>query len=217
MGYYITLPDNVDELTLEAYQRVQALDNPTEAKVLQTLLGLTNKQMSKVALKDIRKMSKKLDELFAQEAEFAVRFEIDNIEYGFIPKLDDITYGENKDITAYLGKWESMNKAMAVMYRPITARVKDKYEIEEYEGSHKYAEIMKQAPLGVVLGAMVFFCNLTNELVSYTQSYLESKEIQQALLEGSAENGDLLRSYIHSLRETYADLTRSLNYASIYA
>jgi hypothetical protein len=216
MSYVLNIPDHVNELSLEAYQHVQAIKNPTDSKILKTLFGLSQKDLAKIPLKDVKKINSKIDKLFHEEADFVIRFKIDDVEYGFIPNLDDITYGENKDIATYLGKWENMHKAMAVMYRPIIARVKDKYEIEAYEGSAKYADIMKKAPLGVVLGSMIFFCRLTNELASYIQSYLESDESLLQSPEVLVESGDQLRNYILSLKETFDDLTKSLNYDFTY-
>jgi hypothetical protein len=48
---------------------------------------------------------------------------------------------ENKDL----------HKAMAVMFRPIVKTKKEYYEIERYQGSNTYAEVMKSAPLNVVV------------------------------------------------------------------
>jgi hypothetical protein len=212
MSYVLNIPEHVNELSLEAYQQVQALKNPTDSKVLKTLFGLSPKDLSKIPLKDVKKINAKINKLFHDEADFVIRFKMDDVEYGFIPNLDNITYGENKDIATYLGKW----KAMAVMYRPVIARVKDKYEIEAYEGSSKYAEIMKKAPLGVVLGSMIFFCRLTNELAIYIQSYLETESTLLQSPEVLVESGEQLRNYILSLRETFDDLTKSLNCAFTY-
>ena len=62
---------------------------------------------------------------------------------------------------------------MAVMYRPIKTRVKDKYEITQYTGTDEFSELMKFAPLDVVMAASVFFWNLGNDLVNNSLSYLE--------------------------------------------
>jgi hypothetical protein len=70
-----------------------------------------------------------------------------------------------------------MHKAMAVLFRPIKQKQGSKYLIEEYEGSHKYSERMKNMPLDVVLGAMVFFWNLTSALLNCIPNYLD-KEIK---------------------------------------
>jgi hypothetical protein len=70
-----------------------------------------------------------------------------------------------------------MHKAMAVLYRPITHRDKNRYLIEDYEGD-KYAEVMKKAPLDAVFGSIVFFYNLNNELLEITLNSLK-KEMNQ--------------------------------------
>ena len=44
-----------------------------------------------------------------------------------------------------------MHKALAVMYRPIVAGKGEFYEIEPYEGSDKYSDVMKDAPVTVAL------------------------------------------------------------------
>ena len=121
----------------------------------------------------------------------------------------DITYGENKDVTSYINEWGNMHKAMAVLFRPIKQKQGHKYLIEEYEGSHKYSEVMKQMPLSVVLGAMVFFYNLTNELLNYIPSYLEKELLkEQTIGQISQENGEVIQNYIHLLKETLRDLKK---------
>jgi len=98
-----------------------------------------------------------------------------------------------------------MHKAMAVLYRPITKKgINDTYEIEKYNGSITYSDVMKHAPLDVVFGANVFFYNLGKELLKSTMTYLENnKEIQTILQQHSLENdgGGILQS-MDLLRET---------------
>ena len=139
-------------------------------------------------------------------------------EYGFIPNLDEITYGENKDITSYISDWKTMHKAMAVLYRPIKQKQNSKYLIDDYEGSHNYSEVMKNMPLDVVLGAMVFFWNLTNALLNSIPNYLE-KEIKQAQMQGVdlAESGEAIQNSMHLLKETLQNLNRLQSYPFINA
>ena len=48
----------------------------------------------------------------------------DEVEFGFIPKLDNISLGEFVDLDSYMSDWDNMHKAMAVLYRPVTFRKK---------------------------------------------------------------------------------------------
>jgi hypothetical protein len=102
-----------------------------------------------------------------------------------------------------------MHKAMAVLYRPITQTQKGKYLIQEYNGTREYSELMKQMPLSVVMGAMVFFYNLTNELLNHIPSYLE-REMEKEQMKGviSDENGEAIKKSIHLLKATLEDLTK---------
>ena len=61
---------------------------------------------------------------------------------------------------------------MAVLYRPVTSEdAFGSYNIEKYNGTEKYAEVMKEMPLSIVNGVLFFFLNLGEELENYIQRY----------------------------------------------
>ena len=93
--------------------------------------------------------------------------------------------GEYIDLTNNLGK--DILASMAVMYRPITRKFKDVYDIEKYNGTDN-KEIFKNAPISVYLGAQVFFWNLTNDLLKLMPQYLE-KELTAEQLADLEKNG----------------------------
>ncbi len=97
-------------------------------------------------------------------------FEIQGVKFGFINELEDISFGEYIDLESNIIDVQSFHKAMAVMYRPITSQKGDKYTIEKYSGTANYADLMKYAPLDVVLPASVFFWSLGNELLTAKQA-----------------------------------------------
>ena len=82
-----------------------------------------------------------------------------------------MTFGEWIDLDTYINDWSQMHKAMAVLFRPVTLGLGKNYNIEKYEGSSKYSEVMLDMPLDVVLGAMVFFYTLGTKLAIATTSY----------------------------------------------
>lgn len=218
MKVEINVPENLNDITLGQYQEFLRLEDPREEDVLGIFLGLDLKGIGKIKASDVERYSKHINDLFEQEQKHSLRFNLNGLEFGFIPNLDEITYGENKDVTSYLNDWQKMHKAMAVLYRPIVNKFGKKYLIEEYEGSHKHSELMKRMPLGVVMGSLVFFCNLTNELLKAIPSFLE-KEMQkeQTTKVTLQENGEAIRSYIQSLKETLGDLTKLQTYPYILA
>lgn len=86
-----------------------------------------------------------------------------------------MTFGEYVDVDTYIVDWENMHKAMAVLYRPVLQNYKGSYEIEEYKGD-TYWDLMKQMPLNLVMGCMLFFWNLERDLVKVMRSSLNKKE-----------------------------------------
>jgi hypothetical protein len=140
--------------------------------------------------------------LFIQDKELVRQFELEGVKFGFIPKLDAITFGEYVDLDKYIGDWDEMHRAMSVLFRPIANKIKEEYTITEYEGTNQFCEIMKFMPLNVVLGAQVFFYNLGSELLKALPNYLH-KQAKETILQGHS---------INSLEETLDTLRKSLDY-----
>jgi hypothetical protein len=218
MQLEVSIPSTLKEVKLKDYQDFLLIENPSNDDLLKCILNINTKELGKIKDKDVDYLINHINKLFEQEHKFIPTFNLNGVAYGFIPNLDEITYGENKDVTSYINEWGNMHKAMAVLFRPLKQKQGHKYLIEEYEGSHKYSEVMKEMPLSVVLGAMVFFYNLTNELLNYIPSYLEKELVkEQTIGQISQESGEAIQNYIHSLKETLRDLNKlqSFHYTSV--
>ena len=218
MQIEVNIPSTLRDVQLKDYQDYLKIKEPNNDDLLKCILNINQDKLGKVKSKDVDYLITHITKLFEAKQEHIPTFKMYGVEYGFIPSLDEITYGENKDITSYIGDWATMNKAMAVLYRPIKQKQGHKYLIEEYQGSHKYSELMKDAPLDVVMGAMVFFYNLTSVLLKYMPNYLEeeaTKEQMRGVI--SAENGVAIRKYIALVKETLQDLKKLQNFPFINA
>lgn len=213
MQLEVSIPSTLKEVKLKDYQDFLLIENPSNDDLLKCILNINTKELGKIKDKDVDYLINHINKLFEQEHKYIPTFNLNGVAYGFIPNLDDITYGENKDVTSYINEWGNMHKAMAVLFRPLKQKQGHKYLIEEYEGSHKHSEVMKQMPLSVVMGAMVFFYNLTNELLNYIPNYLE-RELMKEQTKGqiSPENGEVIQNYIHLLKETSRDLDKLQNF-----
>jgi len=205
MRIEITIPESLDDITLEQYQVFSKIEEPTIDQTLTTFLNISQKELNMLPADKIEGFAEQINSVFEQDKQFTPTFVLNGVKYGFIPKLDSITYGENKDLTTYLNDFDNMHKAMAVMYRPITYEQRGKYLIEDYEGSSKYSEVMKQAPLSVVLGATVFFYNLTNGLLKAIPNYLgeELEKESKDLL----KSGEITKKQLHSLMKKFKELS----------
>jgi hypothetical protein len=220
MSVKISIPTSLNDLTLGQYQNYLRVENPTNEDMLECFLGLNKDSLYAIADKDFDMLIAHLNDIFdADHNTFLTKFELDGVKYGAIPNFDDITYGENKDITYFINDWEQMHNAMSVIYRPIEQEVLGKYRIEEYTNLDR-AEQMKQMPLGIAFSCLVFFCNLTKELLKCIPNYLEEemeKEMGLVAPVNSQVNGIVIKNLLRSLTETSLDLQRLVDYPYINA
>jgi len=178
MKVEIQVPDTLNEITVEQYQKFNKLnteDNEGSAFLMQKMVeifcDLNLKDVASIRYSDVLDIAQHLNSIFDSKCNLIPKFTLNGIEYGFIPVLDDITLGEYVDLDTYLGDWDNMHKAMSVLYRPITMKHNNRYMIEDYKGTAD-ADKMQDAPLDVALGATLFFYHLSNELLTTTLNYL---------------------------------------------
>ena len=185
------LPQNLSEVTIDKYiKAINIIENEdVELVVMLRLLSLfTGKsidQLVEYPLNELDKNYQHIAKVLNEKPKFQKTFFLDGKEYGFIPNLEQMKSGEYIDLTNNLGK--DILASMAVMYRPITRKFKDVYDIEKYNGTDN-KEIFKNAPISVYLGAQVFFWNLTNDLLKLIPQYLE-KELTAEQIADLEKNG----------------------------
>ena len=189
MQVEINVPDSLSEIKLEQYQKFQALntDENSESpfllqKMIEIFCNLNLKEVATIKYKSVQVIVEHLNKIFSVKTDLKNTFKLKGVEYGFIPVLDDMSLGEYIDLDNYIGDWDNMHKAMNVLFRPIENKRGVKYNIIEY-GKQDNSLGVKDMPLDIVLGAMVFFYHLNNELLTITLSYLEEEMQQEMTLE----------------------------------
>ena len=209
MKVKINIPNKLEEITLKQYQKWLKIaegkedENFIKQKMIEIFCNIPLKQVLQIKLSDVDIICQTINEVFEKKPVFKNKFVFNEIEFGFIPKLDDITLGEHIDLETYLNDFEYMHKAMSVLYRPITYKKKDQYLIEDYESSNKYN--LENISLDIALGASVFFWNLKKELLSNILNYLQTQtqmEIPQNLLD-FLKSGDGINQFTGYVKETY--------------
>lgn len=225
MKLELNIPTHIKEIKLLQYQKFLKIAKENEEseflhqKMVQIFCGIDLKDVASIKRKDVATITSNLGELFNSTHKFIPRFKIGGAEFGFIPNLDDMTQGEYIDLDSYITDWDEMHKAMAVLFRPITNKVGDRYQIEEYKGSITYSDVMRHAPLDVVLGAVVFFYHLGNELLKSTLNYLEERQTKMGIASklNLEKGGDGTLQSMLLLRETLDDLMKFQNFPYINA
>ena len=212
----ILVPSSLSEITLEQYQKFERINTEENQdtnflmhKMVEVFCNLDLKDVAKIRFNYVKSILNDLNGLFNTKDELIPTFTLNGVEYGFIPALDDMTLGEYIDLDENFSSWETMHKAMAVLYRPITLKSRDKYHIEDYKGLELSVE-MKRMPLDVVMSAMVFFYRLNNELLQTTLNYLSQEFPKQMTMEQRqtlAENGVGIKASMESLRGMLRSMT----------
>ena len=216
MKVEITIPDSLSEVTLDQYQRyLKIQDNNQDekflaSKMIEIFCGVKLSDTLKMKYADVDGICNILVDMFNEKPQLVTKFKMKGVEYGFVPKLDDISLGEYIDLDAFLGDWENMHRAMAVLYRPIENKYGDKYSIVDYEAGD--GEVMKDMPLEAVISSIIFFYHLGIDLSQAMMNYLEEQE-ETSLVQylNSEASGVGINQFTHSLREILDDLKISLN------
>ena len=228
--FELRVPADMSSITLGDYQKyvkiVQGFKEGEDSedflklKMLEIFCGVELKDSYKLPISVFEGAINQVQACLLEETPLHRRFTFNTpkgdtpVEFGFIPKLDDMSFGEYVDLDTTITDMDTLHRSMAVLYRPITNRKKDAYSIEDYEGYHKYADLMKDMPLNVSLGALVFFYRLGMKLSKYTtvsslKQLATTPErllaLEKKLLE---QNGVGINQYMHLLEETSSNLTR---------
>ena len=220
MKLELTIPTDLSEIKLAQYQKFLKIAEQSgeseflHQKMVQYFCGVDLRDIANIKHKQVMEITALITEMFKVSHKLIPRFKMGGVEFGFIPNLDEMTQGEYMDLDTYITDWQQMHKAMAVLFRPIKNKVTDKYSIEEYNGSITYSEVMRHAPLDVVLGAVVFFYHLGNELLKSTLTYLEGNPQVKDLMNkhNSEQGGDGIHLSMLSLKETLDDLMKFPNF-----
>jgi len=219
MKITVNIPEKLSDITLEQYQRFLKVAEAEDVddvflmqKMVQIFCGVKLTDVFYFKIQDVRNIINEINKVLLEEPKFQQRFSFEGTEYGFIPNLDDISFGEYIDLDENMIAWDSMHKAMSVLYRPIEMEKGERYTIKNYDGIDN-EDTMKRTPVDIALGASVFFYNLRRELqraiLKYSSNQMEELTSQQR--EILLQNGVGFSHYILSLREILEDLEISPN------
>tara|TARA_R100001463_G_scaffold25203_1_gene59813 strand:- start:4715 stop:5374 length:660 start_codon:yes stop_codon:yes gene_type:complete len=217
MKLSITVPTGLSDVTLGQYQKFIKVQKTNEdptfiaQKMIEIFCNIDLKDTFNIKVADVNEIVGILNKLFDDKPNLVTKFKLDGKEYGFIPKLEDVTLGEYVDIDNYLKDWDNMHLAMNVLYRPIKMQYGDKYDIVDYTG--KENADMKQMPLDVAFSSLIFFYHLGIDLSSNMMDYLVDRQ-WNSLTEGktnSALDGVGMDQFTNSLKEILQSTKISLS------
>ena len=208
----IKIPESLNDLTLLQWQKISkvaSIKNVTELdigiKILEVVYGIPKDYIDKMHSKDITNLIAEYQKAIDNKPEFKSKFKLNDVLYGFIPNLDEITAGELIDIDSYSKGVDSNHKLMSILYRPIIKQSGTDYEVEKYAGANGN---LKNMSLGIALAAQGFFLTLGNELI---QSIVASLRVEnpQLLNKALRKSGVGISQLTHLQGATFLDMMKS--------
>ena len=221
----VTLPRNLGDITLGQYQKYEQLlaenagaeqERFMQLKMIEIFCGVKFEEAQKMKMVVFSEVIESLYATLNEKPKLVQSFYLGDTEFAFIPDLENMTFGEYVDLEQFIGDIKDLHKAIAVLYRPVKQRVKEKYLIYDYEGD-MYHETMKNAPMDACASAMLFFWTLGIDCLTVIlkSSKLKQKDKeainllqQQKVL---AKNGVGSVRYLNSLTTILQDLNQSQN------
>ena len=216
MNIKVTVPKDLSEITLDKYKHYLDIasknkdDKFLQAKMIEIFCNISLKDVYRLKYNDTLEITSILTEMFDQKPALVKRFKIDNVEYGFHNSLDDLTLGEYIDLDTYIGDWDNIEKAMNVLYRPITGKFGSKYSITEYDAKDNIQIL--QMPMDAVTSSIFFFYRLGLDLSKVMMNSLDNNQ-NKVLTEylNSIPGTDGIQVFTDSLTEILQNLSISPN------
>ena len=155
--FEISIPKSLEGISLRQYQEYLKMydkwDKEDETyfktKVLQIFCGLNIEDTYKIPVVEFNSVIEHVLECFKEETPLIKKFymtgknkvgEDVKVNFGFIPKLDDISFGEFIDLEKYMFDNKNYHKAMAVLYRPIVEKKNKFYSIFIFDEYTRHIE-----------------------------------------------------------------------------
>ena len=211
----IVIPNSLNEITLGQYQEFYKLTESTDAKLVERRMieifcKVPMKYVNQMKAIDVKEIIQILTQMLENKPSLVNLFKMDGVEYGFIPDLDDMTFGEYVDLDTFIGDTNNLHRAMNVLYRPVKIKRSGRYQIEDYD-SDKY-ERMLNMPMDAVISSILFFYHLgidLSQIMMDCSKNKNEKHLMQYLI--SEENGVGISHSFTSLKTILEDLRISLN------
>ena len=198
----IEIPTSWKDVTLKQYLALQADleayrddEEAQAALMLYHLCGLDAEYLKKLSAESYNKVRGKLNEFISPESIELQQFvTIDGIEYGFEPNLSKMSYGAYADIT----KWDTIAidknwaKVMSILYRPVTKKQKERYDIQTYDGNIDETKWL-DVNMEVHWGALFFFVRLQMDLLNGILKSLKEEELHPSMKSILARSGELMQ------------------------
>lgn len=170
----LDLPTKYDQVTVG--QLSDYLQSKTDHERIAAICNISIKESQSLPFLVVEKAKRQIAEILSPESEKkAAKFQpivlVGKRKYGFVPDLEKVTTAEYLDFVE-LAKPDNFQKSivklMTLMYRPVTIKIGNKYQIEPYDTTKLaiYEAEIRSISASYLSGCMLFFSSLHKELLA---------------------------------------------------
>jgi hypothetical protein len=191
----VSIPESLSDIKLSTYKKflMMANEDNGDEQALYHFCGLAPAVQESMKKKDRDYIRKKLGEVLNEKPSLTNIFKFKGVEYGFHPKLEDISMGEYIDLEEYLKEpYKNAEKVLGILYRPITNKVFGRYNVENYNPDKHNGIGFQDLGANIFLGCLLFFYRLEiSLLITFLRSSQKEEEMNQPSISklSSQENG----------------------------
>ena len=208
MNIEITIPEGWEDVKLGQFMDYMKALKPYEGtpeyevvkyeKAMNHFCNITTETIRQLPMEYYNGILTEMIKLFEQGEKMSLvkHFVVGSTKFGFIPSLDDMSYGEYLDLSTYSKDlWPNAPTVMSILYRPVTKELDSKYDIQPYSGTNEDMETLFKSALtmDIAWGAIGFFTILSKDLLKgmmdYSMKTLEKMKSNTLVQETLTANG----------------------------
>ena len=196
----VSLPKNYNTITLKQY--VDFMCAKTDVSKAMIATGKTRKEVESMLYQTIDFINESFyDACEVGTPKHEQTFGAGGMHIGFVPDINSLSFGEFVDLDALSNQvWTSegvnfkeLPRLMAILFRPIEAKVGKFYTLKPYSADSipTYIDYINQMTMDRVNGALVFFSTIERE--SLLNSQVSSlKQMRMMMMETFPHQADLI-------------------------
>lgn len=226
MEFVIKIPKSLKEVKLNDFLQFSKLEGSDERlvmyKAFEVFTNLEKEHVKQLPYDVANQTLKAVLNLLEQKPQDRRTFFIGDVEYGRIPNMETITFGEYIELDTFITPLfhgeinsEYAFKFMSCLYRPIKEKVRDIYSIEpftkEYLDSEHWRRFKKDCPADVYASSVAFFLSLRIELLEAMKVYFQQVETMEGQENNLQKIGDGMEALKRMQPVNISPLTKQLN------
>tara|TARA_R110001632_G_scaffold56792_2_gene138969 strand:- start:1558 stop:2214 length:657 start_codon:yes stop_codon:yes gene_type:complete len=189
----IEIPEALADISVEKYKKfiMMATEENGDEQALYHFCGLTPDQQENMKKKDMDYIKEKVAAALNERPALVQTFTYRSVEYGFHPKLEDISMGEYVDLDELLKEpYKNAEKVLGILYRPITKKMYGRHLIETYDPDKHNGLGFQDLSADIFLGCLLFFYRLEiSLLITFLRSSQKEEETNQPLIDKLSSQG----------------------------